>query len=69
MAETHMDWLLQLIAYLKDNYGLSAEANGEIIELANDMKLEELENLSGMATRLIELQKNFAVLDEDGNSI
>ena len=69
MAETHMDWLIQLIAYLKDNNGLSDEANGEIIELANDMKLEELENVSGMATRLIELQKNFAVLDEDGNSI
>ena len=69
MAETHMDWLLQLIAYLKYNNGLSAEANGEILELANDMKLEELENLSGMATRLIELQKNFAILDEDGNSI
>ena len=69
MAETHMDWLLQLIGYLKDNNGLSAEANGEIIELANDMKLEELENVSGMATRLIELQKNFAILDEDGNSI
>tara|TARA_R110000744_G_scaffold49870_1_gene108129 strand:+ start:2005 stop:2355 length:351 start_codon:yes stop_codon:yes gene_type:complete len=54
MAETHMDWLLQLIAYLKDNNGLSGDANGEIIQLAQDMKITELNRLSDRSINIID---------------
>mgnify|MGYP003676208003 CR=1 FL=1 len=66
MAETHMDWLLQLIAYLKDNNGLSGDANGEIIQLAQDMKITELNDRSiniidDIDTR-IELKKTLEII-------